>query len=383
MSADSRGDRPDAADGVDGDAADVVPGMGPQRAEVPPGRKRRRVRKVLLIISLVILIPTLAFAGGVYVLSEKYLGDIERIPDVFAPIPEQQRPDKPATGTARDGLTFLIAGVDTRSDAPTTGTQAASEERGRADALMLVHLTGDRQQAYVVSIPRDSWVRIPGSGHPEHAKINAAYAYGGPTLTVRTVEELTGVRIDHFAVIDFAGFKGLTDALGGVSVTIPRSSYDSARDRHWKEGEVHLSGADALAYVGQRHGLPRGDISRTHRQQQFFAATLSKLLDQASLTDPMRLADVTGAVTRTVTVDGELSNSDLRGLAFSMRDIRLDDVTLLTAPVAGFGSEGGGQSVVYLDADQAAKLWTAFKTEKLGPYLAKHGGDTLATSAVR
>ena len=358
---------------------DLVPGMTAEDDD-PRGRKsKRKTRKMLVILSLVILVPTLVAAGGIYALSEKYLGDIERVPDVFGSIPERQRPDKPTTGTATEGVTFLVAGVDTRAAAPTTGTQARSNKQGRTDALMLVHLNGDRQQVYVVSIPRDSWVPIPGNGHPQYAKINAAHAYGGPALTVRTVEQLTGVRIDHFAVIDFAGFMALTNTLGGVTLTIPRDSYDSARDRHWEAGLVHLSGRDTLAYVRQRHGLPNGDISRTHRQQQFLRAVLGKLLSEASLANPLQLMDLIPALTKSVTVDASLSNGDLRGLALDLRDIRLDDVTFLTTPVARFGREGG-QSVVYLENDQ--KLWKAFRQETLGRYLDKYGGDTLNKSSV-
>lgn len=357
-----------------------LPGMAAGDGKPHGRRRRRKTRNILITLSLVILVPPLVLAGGLYVLSENYLGDIERLPNVFGPIPDQQRPDKPVAGTAAEGVTFLLAGVDTRAPAPTTGSQARSDKRGRTDALMLVHLTGDRQQVYVVSIPRDSWVPIPGDGHPDYAKINAAYAYGGPTLTVRTVEQLTEVRIDHFAIIDFAGFKDLTNALGGVTVTIPQNSYDSARNRHWQAGRAHLSGKEALAYVGQRHGLPHGDISRTHRQQQFLKAVLGKLLDQEILTDPLQLLDVVETITQTATVDSSLSNADLRGLAFELRNIRLDDVTLLTAPVAGFGRERGGQSVVYLENDEM--LWKAFRQETLEQYLAKYGGDTLSDSAV-
>lgn len=362
--------------GAGGD--DMVPGMAPG-GKPRDRRRRRKARKILLILSAVILVPTLLAAGGIYALSERYLSDVERVPNVFGPLPEQQRPDKPVTGTAAEGLTFLVAGVDTRSGAPTTGSQAQNDKRGRTDALMLVHVSGDRQQVSVVSIPRDSWVPIPGNGHPSHAKINAAYAYGGPALAVRTVEKLTGVRVDHFAVIDFAGFTALTDAVGGVTVTIPRDSSDPARNRDWKAGRVHLSGKDALPYVRQRHGLPRGDISRTHRQQQFMKALLGTMLKQASLTDPFELTNIIEAVTHTVTVDASLSNGDLRGLAFDMRDIRLDDVTFLTAPVDSL-DERDGQSI--LNLDNAEMLWTAFREETLGQYLDKHGGDTLSNSGV-
>lgn len=328
------------------------------------------------ILSLV-LVPVLLLVAAAYFLTEKYAGDVERIPDVFAGIPEGQRPDKPTVGAAEDSVTFLVAGVDSHTEANTTGAQGTGESVGRSDALMLVHVTGDREQISVVSIPRDTWVPVPGHGH---AKINAAYAYGGPTLAVRTVEDLTGVRIDHFAVIDFAGFKDLTVALGGVTVDVPKDSFDQARNKRWEAGPEHLSGEEALAYVGQRYGLPEGDISRTHRQQQFLRALMQKMLDPQTLANPLKVTDAVGAFTRTVTVDEGLSNGEMRRLAFGLRGVRGGDMTFMTAPVAGFGREGGGQSVVYLDTERAERLWRALETNRLNGYLDRYGGDTLASA---
>lgn len=352
---------------------DLVPGLSDEPEPSKTGR-RRRIPRTLVVIGLLLLVLVLILAGGVYFLTEKYAGQVDRLPGVFAKIPEQQRPDKPTSGAAEDAVTFLVAGVDTHSDVNTTGAGASGSTTGRSDALMLVHVTGDRERINVVSIPRDTWVSVPGHGH---AKINAAYAYGGPTLAVRTVENLTGVRIDHFAVIDFAGFEDLTDALGGVTVTIPEDSYDKARHHRWRAGRQQLSGSDALDYVGQRYGLPRGDISRTHRQQQFLRALARKLLDAQTLTHPLELANVVGAITDTATVDDGLSNGEMRRLAFSVRGIRGGDMSFMTAPVSGLGREAGGQSVVYLDTGQAKRVWDALERDRLDRYLQRYGGDTL------
>ncbi|MCI0687523.1 MAG: LCP family protein [Sporichthyaceae bacterium] len=233
----------------------------------------------------------------------------------------------------------------------------------------MVHLSADRERAYVISFPRDSWVEIPGHGRN---KINAAFSLGGPTLYVRTMEQLTGIRIDHLAIIDWDGFIGLTNALGGIDVTIPQTVYDSANDRTWEAGQYHLNGTDALDYVRQRYGLPRGDFDRVQRQQNFLREIMHKTLSTGTLSNPLKLARVLDAVTKTVSVDDTLSNSELRGLALSLRSLRQRDVEFLTAPTLGTGMEGAA-SVVYLDEDRAERLFEAIKNDDVQGYLDRFG----------
>jgi LCP family protein required for cell wall assembly len=319
---------------------------------------------------VVLLALLLVIAGGAFWWLNSFAGKIHRIPDVFSSIPEQQRPDKPAAGQpGHGGVTFLLAGTDRRSDVPTTGQEAEANQfvpgAQRTDTIMLVHLTDDRKKAYVVSIPRDSWVPIPGHGYN---KINAAYSFGGPALYVRTIERLTGIRVDHLAVIDWSGFKTLTDAVGGVTVTVPKTVYDSARHQTWTAGTHRLDGNEALLYVRQRHGLPGGDFDRVKRQQYFLRVLMGKALSQNTFTNPLRLGRLLDAVTKTVSVDDTLSNGDLRGLALSLRDLRTEDVTFLTVPTTGTGFEGKA-SVVYVDKDRAADLWRAVRSDDLSAFL--------------
>jgi LCP family protein required for cell wall assembly len=245
--------------------------------------------------------------------------------------------------------------------------------------VILARLTGDRKHAYLVSIPRDSWVAIPGRGQ---GKLNTAYAQGGPTLFVHTVEQLTDVRIDHVAVIDFAGFRRLTDALGGVTVTIPQRTYDPHPHRHrlWEAGTHRLDGEAALAYVRQRAGLPRGDPDRAQRQQAFLRAVMERLAARGTVANPVRLAKTLDAVSRTVSVDAHLSNSDLRALAFGLRDLRPDHVLFATVPVQGIG-DAGGQRIVRLDAARSGPFWAAFENDELPAYILRNGGDTLGQTA--
>ena len=137
---------------------------------------------------------------------------------------------------------------------------------------MIARLAEDGQSAAVVSIPRDSWVDIPGHGKN---KINAAYAFGGPSLLIRTVENLTELHVDHFAVIDFAGFQAVVDSVGGIDVGI--SAATSNEGVHFHQGVNHLDGTQALAYVRQRYGLVDGDLDRAQRQQNAMRAVLTKV----------------------------------------------------------------------------------------------------------
>ena len=335
--------------------------------------RHRRHRRLLIITLAAVLALGACTVGGAWLLSERFAGQVQRIPRVFDQIPEQERPDKPQEGPAAEAQNFLLAGTDRRSDQATTGEEAAAPAwvpgAQRSDTIILVHLTADRKKAYVISFPRDSWVEIPDHGMN---KINAAFSLGGPTLYVRTMEQLTGIRIDHLAIIDWDGFIGLTNALGGVDVTIPRTTRDSHNDRTWEAGTYHLYGEDALDYVRQRYGLPRGDFDRVQRQQNFLREIMRKTLDSGTLSNPLRLARVLDAVTRTVSVDDTMSNADLRGLALSLRGIRQGNVVFMTAPNVGTGWEGNA-SVVYLDQRRAQRLYDAIKKDDVDSYLAKYG----------
>ncbi|MFI7007321.1 LCP family protein [Streptomyces sp. NPDC050145] len=332
------------------------PGTGPHR-------RRRRARWILLW-ALAALLGVLALgAGGVWWGTNHYAGHVQRIPHALPDLPSDQRPEK-VKGTA-GAENFLLVGVDSRSVRPTTGSDSKAPlwkpGAQRSDTILLVHLSADRKSLYAVSIPRDTWVTIPGHGK---AKINAAFSWGGPPLLVDTVEKLTDVRIDHFAVIDWHGFKSLTDKVGGVTITVPTSSYDSEQHRHFKAGTYTMNGTEALAYVRQRHGLPGGDRGRIEHQQQFLHSLLGKVGDEISLTDPLRTHRVLNAVTDAVSVDDTMSNGELRDLALGLRHLSSDRTTFVTAPIASSGWEGK-QSVLYLDQTKAKAMWQAIRADRV------------------
>jgi LCP family protein required for cell wall assembly len=365
-------------DEPDGDAPD---GLMDELADEPAlesPRRGRRWRRVLVVTVVMLFSLMIVVAGALYVITDQLAGNVTRIPAVFAPLDPATRPAKPA-GEAE---TFLLAGSDSRAGEPTTGSNARDTEfepgAQRSDAIMLVRVDPAKPAVVVVSIPRDSWVPVPGHGL---AKINAAYAYGGPTLLVRTVEQLTKVRVDHFATIDFAGFQAMVDAVGGIDVTMPeRTTIATALGTTvLEQGRDHLDGRAALAYVRQRAGLPRGDLSRVQRQQNVLRALMNKAVSGGMLTSPVRLYHLLDAVTRSVGVDDTLTNGDLRSLAFDVRSLRGQAVTFLTAPVAGLGREGD-QSVVRLDEQRAPRLWHALNSDELQQYLEDNSGDVLGAN---
>jgi LCP family protein required for cell wall assembly len=331
-----------------------------------PGSARPRVVRVVAVVSLsVVAAGLLAVLGVGYVATER-LDDIPRVP-AFEGISEGERPTQPRE--ARDSLTVLLVGSDARSDDPTTGTAASgvtwSPGAQRTDTIMLVHVPADRQSLHVVSIPRDTWVPVPGHGS---AKINAAYSWGGPPLLVQTVEALTDVRIDHVAIVDFAGFRAMTDAVGGVDVTVPETVHDSYNDKTWTAGTHHVDGAEALLFVRQRAGLAGGDLDRIARQQQFLSALADEVVSADVLTNPFALDDLLGAVTDSLTVDDALTGGRMRDLALSMRDVRGDDITDTTAPIAGPGWVDG-QSVLWLDDAAARPLFDALRHDRMEQWL--------------
>ncbi|BBG04110.1 MULTISPECIES: LCP family protein [Pseudonocardia] len=339
-----------------------------RNAVPPPPVKRRRTGRRLLVTALTLaLVLLLAVAGAAVYLVSSVGNDVPRIPDAFRGLAAA---DRPATF---GGTTFLLVGTDSRAEEPITGAGAAPDADGgseRSDVIMLGTLAPDGSSASVVSIPRDSWVEIPGRGMD---KANAAYAYGGAPLLIETVEQLTGVRVDHFGVIDFAGFTTLVDSVGGIDVTVARATSNAGVD--FAAGENHLDGTQALAYVRQRYGLPNGDLDRAARQQNAIKALLERV--QATATsDPAALYSFATSVGDAVSVDDSLTNTALVQLAVANRNLRGSDVAFVTAPVAGLGREGA-QSVVYLDETRGQELWGAVRDGSVRQFAELNPGAAL------
>jgi LCP family protein required for cell wall assembly len=344
-----------------------------------PERKRGffRRHKALTILGSLILVLVLVAAGGAIYLNHVLLGDIDRI-DAFGSIDETARPE-PIEGEA---LNILLAGADngdaegpTIADAMDGGDWSSGLYR--SDTIMILHIPEDRSRAYVVSIPRDSYVRIyDETGAPEGKhKINYAFSVYGPSGCISTVEHLTDVRMDHLAIIDWAGFKDVVDALGGVRLYVPETVHDSSQNYTYERGWHDYDGELALKYVRSRYALDEGDFDRNRRQQNFLRAMLDQLSETGALSDFPTFLSAAKAITSNLTLDEEWSNGDLRDLGWAMRGIRKDDVTFLSAPInerRPFSDVEGEGSVVHLDKRGLAQLFGAMRDDDLQTYVNDH-----------
>jgi len=336
---------------------------------------RLRDRKVLLVALSLLGLLVAGAVVGVMVLQNRLNGNIERIGDPFAGLPTRPAVPTPAAtdSSASDKakpVNILMVGSDSRISAGDPAQWAAGAQR--TDAIMLIHIPADRGSASLFSIPRDSWVDIPGHGQ---AKINAAYSWGGPALLIQTVEQLTNVRIDHLVITDFESFKTLTDELGGVEITVPKATYDHGA-LAMPAGTHLLSGDQALLYVRERYGLARGDFDRVQRQQNWMRAIFARAVNQNTLTNPPALLSFLTAVTKSVAVDNEFSLDQMRSLALSLRGVRGRDVGFYTVPVTGTGrSPDGAQSIVVLNRPAFDQLMVAVANDQVAAYLLAHPHD--------
>jgi LCP family protein required for cell wall assembly len=253
--------------------------------------------------------------------------------------------------SAADAQNILLIGSDSKT----------SVANGRSDVIILVHISGDLKKIYLVHFPRDMYVDVPGHGKD---KINAAYAYGGSQLLVRTLQTLVDVRLDHVAVVGFEGFKAMTDAIGGVDAYAEEAS-DEPGYGTVHVGMNHLDGDAALGFVRERYQLSRGDISRGRRQQAFIKALLLKALSRETLTNPARFAAFVDAAARNLTVDDAFTIADIYSQALAMRDLRGDDIVFITAPITGFGTSPQGASIDIVDEAKMAQLSAALRSDDM------------------
>jgi LCP family protein required for cell wall assembly len=337
-----------------------------------PGLPRRALRRRSVRIAVICLASFLVLGAGAVgalaFMANHLVGNIGRIPNAFSGLNNANQPVMPAA--TRQSMTILVAGSDLFTTHRTTGIGAHKLpfEPGeqRSDTLMLVHINANHKQAAVISIPRDSWVNIPGYGK---AKINAAFSYGGPPLAIRAVEQLTGVRINHYAVVDRLGFENMVGALGGVSVNVAAAT--STDNVYFHRGVNNLTPATAFAYVHQRYGLPLGDLNRIQRQQNLIRAILAKVATDHLATNPVEMYRFLNVFTHSFSVDSTFSTSAMTELALQMAGLRGRDVTFVTAPWRGFGVLDG-QDVVYLNRAQDVGLWQAIRNDTVGAWAARH-----------
>ncbi|WP_037680322.1 LCP family protein [Streptomyces griseus] len=291
--------------------------------------------------------------------------------------------DRPARAAARpaptssassaplstEPLNILVLGSDSRSGAENAELGGGDSTGGaRSDTAMVVHLDAGRASATVVSIPRDTLVTRPSCPLPSggsttvayHAMFNSAYAVGGPVCAVKTVESITGVRMDHYLEIDFSGFAELVDALGGVTVTTDQDIDDNDSHLHLAAGTHHLDGKQALGLARTRHGIGDGsDLGRIGLQQKLVKSLLEQIASSDLLTDPARLYKAADAITGSLTTDTGLDSlAELTRLGESLKGLSAADVTTVTMPVVPAPSD---PDRVVAREPAASELWESLR----------------------
>lgn len=323
-------------------------------ARGPRGRGRPWLRWTALAASLVVLVA----AGVGWWLYRKLDGNITTDTSAAAELRayEKERP-RPI---ARDAQNILLIGSDTRSG---ENSAYGRDDGGsqRSDTTILLHLAADRGSATAVSIPRDLMAEIP-SCHTDDGKattkrfgqFNSAFELGGTACTIRTVEKMTGVRVDHHMVIDFNGFKDMVDAVDGVEVCLKEPVDDA--DAHLKlpAGRQKLDGEEALGYVRARKSIGNGsDTERMDRQQKFLGALVNKMQSNGVLLNPTRLYPVLDAATKSLTTDPGLDSlRDLYDLVRGMRNVPTEKVQFLTVPRRSYPSDPNRDELVQPAAGQ-------------------------------
>ncbi|MBK0419461.1 LCP family protein [Leucobacter sp. CSA1] len=332
-------------------------------------RKRRGLRNTVIV--LVSLIALLGIAAGVaYLLIANTYNEVKRVS-----IEQDPSLERPAETVVDDGakapINILLLGSDSRE---ATDRNASVEDLTgfRSDAIMVAQISPDRQHATIMSIMRDNWVPIQGVGE---AKINAAFSYGGLPLAVNTVENYIGARIDHVAVIDFESFKGLTDAVGGVTVnnTVPFTAQNGGGGFTFEGGEITLDGEHALSFVRERYAFSDGDYQRARNQQAYMKGLLQKTISSETMSDPSRMVSMFQSLKPYLILDEGLDLNRFVNLGLESRKLRSDDIAFFTSPTLGTGTSADGQSIVIPDEAGMEAIRTAFHDgtiHELAPTLA-------------
>jgi LCP family protein required for cell wall assembly len=333
----------------------VPPGGPPRRSGgrggmVPPRRRRGRlIRRIIAAVVVLFLV------GGVvtWFWVDSSLHRVNALADYSG---------RPAQGA---GTNWLVVGSDSRqglTDAQAaqlhTGS-AADVSGGRTDTMMIVHLPSNGTKPTIVSLLRDSQVDIPGHGQN---KINAAYSFGGPALVAQTVEQATGLRIDHYAEIGLGGFASVVDDVGGVTMCLPQADNDSYAGINLPAGCQNLNGTNALGYVRSRHAFATSDFARTDHQRQFIGALASKLSSPGVFLNPFSFFPVLTDLPQALTVDNNDHLQNLLGLAWAMKGLSGGGVTTTAVPIAG----SNGSNLLW-DKTKATELFNDLNTDTAVP----------------
>ncbi|WP_329583409.1 LCP family protein [Kitasatospora sp. NBC_01250] len=349
------------ADEQQGDAPDGGRGARPRKV-------RSRRAKVLRAVALTVAGLLLAGAGVAGYAYWKWNSNIRSV-DIDSQL-GSARPSAPGNGS----FNVLVLGSDSRSGANGALAGGATDGTARSDTAMVVHVDQSHSAATVVSIPRDTLVNRPACTAPSGAAVpaaagamyNSAFEVGGAACAVKTTEQLTGLRMNHYVEIDFAGFAAFVNAIGGATVTTTVDIHDQDSGLNLKAGTTHLDGDQALAFVRTRHGVGDGsDLGRIELQKQMVKSIISQVDSIGLLTNPVKLYSVGDTLTKAITTDSQLASvSALTGLGEELKGIGTDHLTMVTLPVVTAPSD---PNRVVAQQPQAGQVWSALRADQPVP----------------
>jgi len=329
--------------------------------------KRRGWLKAMVWVMIVVLAGTFAVGAGSYffITSQLSASGIE----VYST--DGNSFDLPTPEDIDGPINVLLVGSDTREGQGSTAYGPVGS--ALADAIILLHISRDRQNAVAMSIPRDLMVAVPSCPNPEggdpypardFAQINSTMTKAGPACTLLAVQQLTGVTIPYLAVIDFKGVIAMSEAIGGVDVCVATTIDDEYTDLYLEPGEHNLIGDEALAFLRTRHGVGDGsDLARISNQQVFLTSLVRKLKDEGALTNPFTMFRLGTAALSNMTLSKSLTDLGvIFGLAKQVNDVDLNKITFIKLPVYDLDGEYAGR--VAPSPERAAELFELMASDK-------------------
>jgi LCP family protein required for cell wall assembly len=341
--------------------------------EAEPPRRRPRYRWLRILAACTALL-VLALGAGAWYVYRQLNGNITTDATTESQL-KAQAASRPAAGPTK-AENILLIGSDNRGN----GNQQYGVDTGtqRSDTTILLHLAADGGSATAVSIPRDLMAHVPACTAPDGSTVSArfeqfnwAFQMGGAACTIRTVENMTGIRIDHHLIVDFTGFKKMVDAVGGVDVCVPNAVHDPLAHLDLPAGLQKLNGEQALGYVRARETLGDGsDTQRMQRQQDFLASLVKKVRSNGVLLNPVKLYPLLSAATSSLTADPGLDSlTELYGLAHRVQQTPTGAIRFLTLPQEPYAQDHNRDQLIQPAADQ---LFTALRDDQV----VRVSGDT-------
>ncbi|MFL6071237.1 MAG: LCP family protein [Actinomycetes bacterium] len=360
-------------------SAVLPPELSPRASTARAGSGGRGSREWVKWLTTLLAALVFVVGSGSWVLATYYDAKISRILGISNLL----------SGDSGGPLTILIVGSDSREGLSKaeahklgTGTAANSASGQRSDTMMLLHISDDRKSATVVSLPRDSYVTIPaytdenGDKHPASKnKLNAAYALGGAPLLIQTVKDETGLTIDHYVEVGFAGVVNMVDALGGVDVCVPTAVDDWRSGLKLPAGKSHVGGLMALSYVRARYIDPTADLGRMQRQQRFLGSMFQEATSAGVLLNPAKLNSFLNAALQSVNVDEGMSRDMLLELAGEVQGLSPSDIRFLTVPLSNVNLSTPVGSAVEWDQKKADEVFQSIENDQ--PLVKEKKGPTV------